>query len=198
LYKNIFNCELNLNHFLFLFQIPKKKKDVEIDIENDIERRAAIRHVNMSKLSLPSSKMFCFLQKLVPYFPRNNILEYKNRMVPLNPNHSSLILVDNGSAEKFGVEIDFRTKLETSIRTNLKISMVLIVVEGGVGTLKTILGALKNETQIILVAVSFFFLPQKLILILTDILFKNTNGCADLVRQAKEIMKEGAIDENLL
>ncbi len=93
--------------------------------------------------------------KIQEYWPEK--ISSKESVAPLNPNHSSFILVDNGSAQKFGVEIEFRTKLETTIRTNLKIPMVLIVVAGGSGTLKTILGALENETPIILVAVSLFF-----------------------------------------
>ena len=83
--------------------------------------------------------------------------EEKKKLVALNPNHSSFILVDNGSAFTFGVEIEFRTQLETRIREQLNIPMVLIVVEGGVGTLNTILGALKSRTPIILVAVRFYF-----------------------------------------
>lgn len=34
------------------------------------------------------------------------------RNVPLDENHSHFILIDDGSENKFGAEIDFRTKLE--------------------------------------------------------------------------------------
>ena len=68
----------------------------------------------------------------------------------LNSSHSSFILVDNPK----GDEIDFRLDFERHIKTDLRIPMVLIVLEGGKGTLKTILGALKYQIPVILVAVS--------------------------------------------
>ncbi len=83
--------------------------------------------------------------------------ENRKQRVFLNPNHSSFILVDNCSTDEFTVEINFRTNLENKIKGMFKIPMVLIVVEGGVGTLNTIKNALTSETPIILVAVSFFF-----------------------------------------
>ena len=83
--------------------------------------------------------------------------EDKKGLVALNLNHSSFILVDDGSAFTFGVEIAFRTKLETRIREQLKIPMVLIVVDGSIGTLNTIHEALKSKIPIILVDVRPFF-----------------------------------------
>ena len=90
----------------------------------------------------------------MPYFPQQKKAADKQKFIPLNPNHSSFILVDNGSLFKFGVEIEFRTQLETLISSQLDIPIVLIVVEGGLGTLNTIIGALKSQIPIILVAVS--------------------------------------------
>ncbi len=51
----------------------------------------------------------------------------------LNSNHSSFILVH--SEENDENEIEFRTALEAQIKKDLKILMVLIVLEGGHGTL---------------------------------------------------------------
>ena len=48
----------------------------------------------------------------------------------LNSNHNSFIIVDNVENE-----INLRTALEAQIKVELKIPMVLIVLEGGHGTL---------------------------------------------------------------
>ena len=70
----------------------------------------------------------------------------------LNSSHSSFILVDNPNPN--GDEIDFRLRFEHYIKTDLRIPMVLIVLEGGKGTLKTIKGAMDDQIPVILVAVS--------------------------------------------
>lgn len=70
----------------------------------------------------------------------------------MNANHSCFIFVDSGEA-KFGGEIDFRTKLEKQIKTRENIPLVLIVLEGGRGTLQTILGALETNSPVLLVSV---------------------------------------------
>ena len=83
----------------------------------------------------------------------------------MNPNHTHFILVDDDSEGKFGVEIDFRTSLESEIRTRENVPMVLIVVNGGIGTLKTVAGALEQEIPVILIAVcsikKFFYCSLK-------------------------------------
>ena len=68
----------------------------------------------------------------------------------LNSSHSSFIMVD----EPDGNEIDFRIKFEQYMKTKFGIPMVLIVLAGGKGTLKTILGALEYRIPVIVVAVS--------------------------------------------
>ncbi|KAL5010117.1 hypothetical protein ScPMuIL_012422 [Solemya velum] len=77
----------------------------------------------------------------------------------LDPNHSHFILVDNGTQHKFAVEIPFRAKLEQAIakmKTDtgddaVLIPVVLLVLEGGPGTLETTHEALRNNTPVVLV-----------------------------------------------
>ena len=66
--------------------------------------------------------------------------------------------MNDGSYGDFGVEIDFRSRLEQKIqdKEGKIVPMVLFVVEGGAGTIETVKNALKNETPIILFKVYFF------------------------------------------
>ena len=96
----------------------------------------------------------------------------------LDPNHNYFILVDDGSKGEYGKEIKLRALLEAELRKSKKsskkktlskensidenldehsIPMVLIVVQGGFGTLITIEESLKKHIPIIIIAVSFFF-----------------------------------------
>ena len=84
-----------------------------------------------------------------------------NRKQPLDPNHSHFILVDNAKIS-FGGEIDFRAALESEISKGRKsekntitneIPIVLLVLEGGVGTLKTVFESVKNNTPCVFVEV---------------------------------------------
>jgi hypothetical protein len=68
----------------------------------------------------------------------------------LNPDHTHFLLVDDGSYKEFGVEISFRNELEEQVRKSEIIPIVLMVVEGGVGTIETVLLALKKKIPIIL------------------------------------------------
>lgn len=70
----------------------------------------------------------------------------------MNRNHSHFIFVDSGES-KYGGEIEFRTKLETRIKSEKGIPLVLIVLGGGKNTLETIVGALDNESPVILITV---------------------------------------------
>ena len=85
-------------------------------------------------------------------FKKNNetVDEKNNRR--LNPNHSAFIIVDNEN--KNGHEIEFRNKLENYIKTSLSIPIILIAIDGGLGTLKTIQGGLENKIPILLVSVN--------------------------------------------
>ena len=85
----------------------------------------------------------------------------KERQQPLDPNHSHFILVDNAKIG-FGGEIDFRAQLESAIsrREDPKtkkandIPIVVLVLEGGVGTVKTVLESVKNGSPCVFIDVS--------------------------------------------
>ncbi len=76
--------------------------------------------------------------------------------ISINPHHTNFIFVDDGSFKDFGVEIDFRSELESQIKDceGKTVPMVLFVVEGGAGTIETVKNAFKNKTPIILVQVN--------------------------------------------
>ena len=71
----------------------------------------------------------------------------------LDCNHSQFLLVDDGSVGEFGREIDFRGDLENHIIKHAKfaknagkcgIPSVVLVVEGGPGTVGTVLAAVSK------------------------------------------------------
>ncbi len=78
--------------------------------------------------------------------------------VLLDPNHNNFILVDDGSEGKYGVEIDFRANFEKELSgsTENKIPTVLIVVNGGDGTIKTVSEAIKNDVPVLVLSVRYF------------------------------------------
>ncbi|WAR05097.1 TRPM2-like protein [Mya arenaria] len=77
----------------------------------------------------------------------------------LDPNHSHFILVDNATQHKFGVEIPFRAKLEKEIakikpetgENAASVPHILLVLEGGSGTLETVHQAILNNTPTVVV-----------------------------------------------
>ncbi|XP_064607537.1 transient receptor potential cation channel subfamily M member-like 2 isoform X2 [Liolophura sinensis] len=76
---------------------------------------------------------------------------------PIDCNHSHIILVDNGTQHQFGVEIDFRARLEMTIAQRSKeqgvlTSIILVVVEGGPGTLQTVYSSVQKKTPALIVA----------------------------------------------
>lgn len=105
--------------------------------------------------------------------------------VKINPDHTHFIFVDDGTEGKFGGEINFRTQLEQHIRgrDNKVVPKVLIVVEGGAGTIETVKNALFHSTPIILVKVSF---KKRFIILKFEWLLslQGTGGCADLILKA--------------
>lgn len=74
--------------------------------------------------------------------------------VAINPDHTHFVFVDDGSYKDFGVEISFRNELEQEVRNSEEIPLVLIVVEGGVGTIETVYLALQKEIPVILIKVN--------------------------------------------
>jgi len=68
----------------------------------------------------------------------------------LNPNHTHFILVDSPTVQ-WGQEIVFRSQFEKYIRDKFQIPVVLIVVNGGPGTLDTVAQAAEKNFAIVVV-----------------------------------------------
>ncbi len=87
-------------------------------------------------------------------------MQHKNdKLTKLNPNHSCFILVENNEKEfekDFGGEIKFRSDFEQDLRKKLNIPLILIVLEGGIGTIKTVAAALEHSTPILIIDVLCF------------------------------------------
>lgn len=81
--------------------------------------------------------------------------ELQERRAHLDPNHTHFLLVDDGTEGKFGIEIEFRSALERFISDiesdGIKIPVVLVVVEGGPGTIKTVQKSLEKGTPVVIV-----------------------------------------------
>ena len=71
----------------------------------------------------------------------------------LDLNHNFFVLVDDGSSNQFGKEIEFRAKLERqiaqSLSQELKIPIVSIIVQGGPGSLNTAYSAVVSDTPLV-------------------------------------------------
>jgi transient receptor potential cation channel subfamily M protein 2 len=86
---------------------------------------------------------------------------------PLDPNHTHFILVDTAQV-KYGGEIKFRGELESAIanknqknttsieHATERIPIVVLVLEGGVGTIQTVLESVKNGTPCVFIEVNHF------------------------------------------
>ncbi|XP_019633707.1 PREDICTED: transient receptor potential cation channel subfamily M member 2-like [Branchiostoma belcheri] len=81
-------------------------------------------------------------------------------MAPLDLNHTHFILVDDGTTGRFsGADISVRTRLEQHIMEqttgeglkDLKIPVVLLVVEGGPGTLKNTKEAVEKKIPAVII-----------------------------------------------
>ncbi|CAL1535901.1 unnamed protein product [Lymnaea stagnalis] len=106
--------------------------------------------------------------------------ELQEKRAHLDPNHTHFLLVDDGTEGKFGVEIEFRSVLEKFIsgiesdekpkeksseinegqrsscemeivRKVIQIPVVLVVVEGGLGTMETVQQSLEKKTPVVIV-----------------------------------------------
>ena len=88
-------------------------------------------------------------------------VEYPMQRVPspgstyIDPNHTHHLLVDDGSVGQYGVEIEFRAKLETALTrrseaTAVTAPLVSILIEGGPNSLLTAAEALKSQTPCVI------------------------------------------------
>ncbi|XP_048256759.1 transient receptor potential cation channel subfamily M member 2-like isoform X1 [Haliotis rufescens] len=79
----------------------------------------------------------------------------------LDHNHTHFILVDDGTSGKYGAEIKFRTKLESFISRKVETGVsesqsvnvpnVLIVVEGGLNTMRTVSESIQRNTPVVVI-----------------------------------------------
>ena len=72
----------------------------------------------------------------------------------LEPNHTLFLLVDTGleGSQAWGGEIQFRARLEAEYTRRKKIPRVVVVVQGGPGTLNTVLACIEDLCPIVLIA----------------------------------------------
>ena len=87
-------------------------------------------------------------QSLLPYIKRTR---NSSDGAALDANHSHFILVDNPDVAGWGGEIEMRASIETRLSEKLALPIVLIVVQGGAGTFKTVLEAFKHNCPVVLV-----------------------------------------------
>ncbi|XP_065684239.1 transient receptor potential cation channel subfamily M member 1 isoform X1 [Hydra vulgaris] len=71
----------------------------------------------------------------------------------LDHNHTHHLMVDDGSIGKYGKEIPLRSRLEEYIMKEVHVPSVLMVIEGGPGTLDTVLAALMKEPPLSVVII---------------------------------------------
>lgn len=69
----------------------------------------------------------------------------------MDRNHNLFMLVDNGTENQFGGEIEFRAAFESAVSRRDDVPIVTIVVQGGPGTLGTCLNSVKNDTPLVVV-----------------------------------------------
>ncbi|RVE58090.1 hypothetical protein OJAV_G00205850 [Oryzias javanicus] len=82
----------------------------------------------------------------------------QGRLSCLDKNHTHFLLVDDGTNEQYGGEIELRTCLEKCVSgkhlgkkdSSVTIPVVCVVLEGGPGTLNTIFNAMKNGTPCVI------------------------------------------------
>ncbi|KAL1511236.1 hypothetical protein AB1Y20_006047 [Prymnesium parvum] len=73
---------------------------------------------------------------------------------PLNPHHTHFIFVDDGTenSASWGSEIQMRSKIESTLSTVKSVPVVVLVVQGGPGTLATVLSAARSAKPITILA----------------------------------------------
>ncbi len=73
----------------------------------------------------------------------------------MDSNHNKFLFFDDGSEHVFGREIGFRAEFESKLRSNNEnVPMILIVVQGGEGTLNTILSSIESKIPILILEVN--------------------------------------------
>uniref|UniRef100_A0A3B3YQL8 TRPM SLOG domain-containing protein n=1 Tax=Poecilia mexicana TaxID=48701 RepID=A0A3B3YQL8_9TELE len=89
-------------------------------------------------------------------FPANYVIDTQGQrdLTYLDNNHTHFLLVDDGTNGHYGVEIPLRAKLEQYISdmeiNGIKIPVVCVVLDGGLGTLRVICHAIRNNTPCVI------------------------------------------------
>ncbi len=105
----------------------------------------------------------CMKSKMQKNRYLNKQAVHQNTMVQINPNHTHFIFVDDGTVGQFGSEIKYRAEFRKGLSRYFNLApMVLLVVEGDLETLKTILSTLRNGSPVLIIAVfvAFCFLTS--------------------------------------
>ncbi|KAL3863125.1 hypothetical protein ACJMK2_004897 [Sinanodonta woodiana] len=94
--------------------------------------------------------------KFPAYFKTSNVIEH-GRPVPLNPDHTHFIFVDDGYRNSYKGVASFRAKLEEKIKApksenGLEIPLVLVVVEGGTDAISDAHTSLKHGIPVVICA----------------------------------------------
>ncbi|XP_072253281.1 transient receptor potential cation channel subfamily M member 2 [Leuresthes tenuis] len=93
-------------------------------------------------------------------FPAHYLMDTKSQgqLSCLDNNHTHFLLVDDGTNERYGVEIELRSLLEKCIskkqlglkESGVTIPVICVVLDGGPGTLNTIYNAMLNGTPCVI------------------------------------------------
>ncbi|WAQ96697.1 TMP2L-like protein [Mya arenaria] len=94
------------------------------------------------------------------HYMEEDVSEIQGRDVPLDHNHTHFLLVDDGTEGKFGGEIEFRSMLERYVSEKVEtgvaetqsvnVPVVQLVLEGGVGTMKTVMQAVQQNIPVLI------------------------------------------------
>ena len=100
-------------------------------------------------------------RELLEAHARGKILAYgKGEVAPgraaLDPNHTHFLLVDGGSSEEWGVEVELRAAVEGALCSikdgGLETPRVLLLVNGGMVSLRVVLQALNHSQPVVALA----------------------------------------------
>ena len=83
---------------------------------------------------------------LLPYIPKKR---NDASTAALDPNHSHFILVDHADDPSWGSEIETRGQVERRLAEKLGATTVVLVVQGGRGTLSQVPHALKTDAPVV-------------------------------------------------
>ena len=87
-------------------------------------------------------------ERKVPYIKR---MQNSDASSALDEKHTHFLLVDGGIGSSWGSEIEFRGKVEEKICEDLRVPRVLLVIQGGPGTFRTVTDTLLADCHVVIV-----------------------------------------------